>query len=476
VPSLALLTDFGSTYTKVCAVDTESGQLIGRGKAPSTVDTDVIYGWNEAVNILNREYGVALSELSAHLACSSAGGGLRMVVVGFVPRLTSKAGEMAALGAGAKLVGRYSYRLTDAQVEEIRNAAPDILLLCGGTDGGDTETVLHNAKKLATHGPNSAVVYAGNQDASDEVGKIFRAAAKDVKATENVMPEVGDVNTRGISDLVRQIFADHVIKAKGIDRVKELTGSIVMPTPAAVYTGLDLLSRGYNDNRGLGDLLAVDVGGATTDAYSFCYGRPTRPDVILRGLREPYGKRTVEGDVGVRINAASLVAAAQANGIEINQLNDNESFKILVSNLPSCRTWLPSTDAEQELDASLASSAIAIAVRRHAGRLSEIYAADGMRWIQEGKDLSDITWCVGTGGPLVYNAASISILEDGLRLSRLDPLILAPRQCHLLLDRFYCMYAVGLLRHINPQAAFQLACYSTGLAGDMREIVEIQTA
>jgi uncharacterized protein (TIGR01319 family) len=474
VAGLALLTDFGSTYTKVCAVDTESGQLIGRGKAPSTVDTDVVYGWNEAVNILNQEYGVALSAISAHLACSSAGGGLRMVVVGFVPRLTSKAGEIAALGAGAKLIGRYSFRLTDAQVEEVRNIAPDILLLCGGTDGGDTETVLHNARKLATHGPSSAVVYAGNQNAADEVVRIFRAAAKDVKVTENVMPEVGDVNTRGISDLIRQIFAHHVIKAKGIDRVKELTGSIVMPTPAAVYTGLSLLSKGFNSDKGLGDLLGVDVGGATTDVYSFCYGRPTRPNVILRGLREPYGKRTVEGDVGVRINATSLVAAAEANGIEIDQLNNN-SFKILVSNLPSHRTWLPSTDAEQELDASLASSAIAIAVRRHAGRLSEIYVADGMRWIQEGKDLSDITWCVGTGGPLVYNAASIRILEDGLRLSRLDPLILAPRQYHLLLDRFYCMYAVGLLRNINPQAALKLARYSTGLFGDLREAAEIRT-
>lgn len=453
---LALLTDFGSTYTKVCAVDAETGQLVGRAHAPTTVDTDVAVGWHQALGKLQQVHGVGLSDVSVQLACSSAGGGLRMVVVGFVPRLTAKAGQIAALGAGAKVVGTYGYRLTDAQVAEIRDLSPDILLLCGGTDGGDTVTAVANARKLAAAGPGCVTVFAGNRDATGEVQEAYATAGRALRCTENVMAEIGEVNARGIAELIREVFADHVIKAKGIDRVRELTGSIVMPTPAAVYAGLELLSNGSRGGDGLGDLVAVDVGGATTDVYSFSLGKPTRLDVFLRGLREPYGKRTVEGDMGVRLNAPSVVAAAEACGLEV-ALVARDSFRTLAMELPSRRTWLPSTDEEREIDVALASVAVGVAFRRHAGRLSETYTGDGMHWMQEGKDLSEVTTCVGTGGPLVHNGAAGAILEEGLRVARGDPRALVPRRCSFVLDRSYCMYAVGLLRRINPLAALGLA-------------------
>ncbi|MFC2042164.1 glutamate mutase L, partial [Chloroflexota bacterium] len=406
-PKLALLTDFGSTYTKVCAVDVDTGRLYGRAQFPTTMDSDIAQGWREAVEHLRQKEGVDLSTVSAQLACSSAGGGLRMVTVGFVPRYTSKAGQMAALGAGAKVVGSYSYRLAEAQITEIRNLSPDILLLCGGTDGGDADTVLANAQKLAVLGPDCVTVFAGNQDVRDEIARLFSQTDKRLRLTENVMPEIGDVNTQGVTNLVRELFAEHVIKAKGIDRVQELTGNIVMPTPAAVYAGLELLSSGAEGSDGLGELIAVDVGGATTDVYSFSHGSPTRANVILRSLREPYGKRTVEGDIGVRLNAPHLVNTAEAEEL-LGQMTHHDNFRTLAEPLPSHRSWLPSTEEEWSFDASLAAVAIAVAVRRHAGRLSEIYTVEGARLIQDSKDLSEVGTCIGIGGPLVYS-------RDGIR-------------------------------------------------------------
>ncbi|MBI3067473.1 MAG: glutamate mutase L [Betaproteobacteria bacterium] len=462
---LAFLTDFGSTYTKVCAVETGTGRLVGRAHAPTTVDTDVAVGWRQAVARLHQEHGVALSDASVQLACSSAGGGLRMVVVGFVPRLTAKAGQIAALGAGAKVVGTFSFRLSETQIQEIRDLSPDILLLCGGIDGGDTDTVLANAGKLAA-GSDWVTVFAGNRDARAEVERLYAAAGRPLKATENVMPEVGDVSAHGISDLIREIFADHVIKAKGIDRVRELTGHIVMPTPAAVFVGLELLCSGARGN-GLGELVAVDVGGATTDVYSFAHGRPTRPDVVPRGLREPYGKRTVEGDMGVRLNAPSVIAAAESCGLGVAP-ERLESFKSAAAKLPFQRSWLPSTDEEKEFDLVLASVAVAAAMRRHAGRLTELFTLDGRRWLQEGKDLSEISTCIGTGGPLVHNPAAMAILVEGLKMANGDPMALVPRGCSYLFDRYYCLYAVGLLRQINPEGALHLGRSTLGLSEEAR--------
>jgi len=92
--SLALLIDFGSTYTKVMAVDLETERSIGRAQAPSTVDTDVLQGLLRALELLKAR--VNLDNVSLKLASSSAAGGLRMVAVGLIARLTSEAANRAA--------------------------------------------------------------------------------------------------------------------------------------------------------------------------------------------------------------------------------------------------------------------------------------------------------------------------------------------------------------------------------------------
>ncbi|HSC42599.1 MAG TPA: glutamate mutase L, partial [Candidatus Binatia bacterium] len=175
--SLAILIDFGSTFTKLVAVDLERAELIGRAQAPSTVATDVREGLLQALALLHAQHRVfdhqpkELSVLAGTtvLASSSAAGGLRIAVVGNVPGLTVEAANQAALGAGAKIVGSSAFKLAAGQIVEIEQLRPDMILLTGGVDGGDTATILHNARVLADSALSVPVVVAGNQTIADEV-------------------------------------------------------------------------------------------------------------------------------------------------------------------------------------------------------------------------------------------------------------------------------------------------------------------
>ena len=131
--NLRLLIDFGSTFTKVTAVDLRGPQIVSQARVPSTVGTDITIGLEQSLADIGSEIKIDDLDKGRALACSSAAGGLRMVCVGFVPEYTSQAANLAALGAGAKVVGRYSYELDSSEIAEIEKIAPDIILLTGGT-------------------------------------------------------------------------------------------------------------------------------------------------------------------------------------------------------------------------------------------------------------------------------------------------------------------------------------------------------
>ncbi|MBU1359518.1 MAG: glutamate mutase L, partial [Gammaproteobacteria bacterium] len=164
----ALLVDFGSTWTKVRAVDLDEARVVASSQGPSTVTTDVTVGLEQALARLHAKLG-HVPHYRARLGSSSAAGGLRMVTAGLVRELTAEAARQAALGAGARLVGSYAYRLTRADVREIEACSPDILLLCGGTDGGNRDIIVHNASALAASAYAGPVIVAGNRDAAHEV-------------------------------------------------------------------------------------------------------------------------------------------------------------------------------------------------------------------------------------------------------------------------------------------------------------------
>jgi uncharacterized protein (TIGR01319 family) len=450
----ALLIDFGSTYTKACAVDLDEGRILGRAQAPSTVDSDVTIGLKAVLADLDRHTG-GLPEFRHRLASSSAAGGLRMVTVGLVRELTAEAARQAALGAGAKLVGTFAYELTEGDAASIAELAPDIVLLSGGTDGGNSAVIVHNAEALAGGPLACPIIVAGNRSATERVSAILEGAGKAVLVAENVMPEFHKLNIEPARKAIRQVFLDRIIQAKGIDRAADFLDGILMPTPAAVLAGARLLSEGHGDASGLGPLVVVDVGGATTDVHSVCDGMPGGSGVVFLGLPEPYVKRTVEGDLGMRINAASIDdtvgrdALAADGGVSAGRIGE------LLDRGVRDVEWLPGNDDEFAFDQALARAAVKLSVSRHAGTVSTAYTATGPVNVQHGKDLGEVATLIGTGGVLVGGRQPRTILDAALA-DDADPFSLRPRAPELMLDGEYILYACGLLGEVEPAAALAL--------------------
>ena len=452
--NIALLIDFGSTYTKLRAIDLERSEIIGSGQGPSTVTSDITIGMEAALADLEQQIG-ALPDFKYRLASSSAAGGLRMVTVGLVKELTAEAARIAALGAGAKLIGTYAYRLTVGDIAEIEEHQPDILLLAGGTDGGNDEVILHNAEALAASDLDCPIVIAGNRVATDAIAANLGSAGKSVVPTENVMPEFNVLNIEPARAAIRKIFIDRIVHAKGIDRAAALFDHVLMPTPEAVMEGARLLADGTDNRQGLGPLLVVDIGGATTDVHSVASGDPTLEGAIQRGLPEPYVKRTVEGDLGMRHNAASIVEAAGLDFLlKESRLPENRFREILDLFLADVER-LPDSEDERAVDRALARGATRIAVRRHSGRTEVVYTVMGPATAQHGKDLSAVAAVIGTGGVLVHGSDPAGILTMACADSN-DPESLRPRGPKLYIDSQYLLYACGLLGSVEPEAALTL--------------------
>ena len=441
----ALLIDFGSTYTKLRAVDIEGRRLIGAGQGPSTVSTDINVGLRAALADLERRIG-QLPKFRYRLASSSAAGGLRMVTIGLVRELTAEAARQAALGAGAKLVGTFAYRLTSSDIESILKLQPDIVLLAGGTDGGNMEVVLHNAAALAKSALACPIVYAGNRAAKDEAQRLL--SKQFLICTQNVMPELNELDIDPARDAIRQVFIERIVHAKGIDRAAAEFDAVVMPTPAAVLEGARLLADG-----GLESVLVVDPGGATTDVHSVASGEPA-PGVVPQGLPEPRVKRTVEGDLGMRHSAAAVVEAAGIASIAADSGLTESDIENLLRNLKV--QDLPESAKEKAFDRALARAAIGIAVERHCGTLKTVYTPTGPVTVQSGKDLRRVGAVIGTGGVLAASEAPRAILERALADPQ-KPLALKPVAPRLLLDREYVLYACGLLQSVEPDAALEFA-------------------
>ncbi|MCL2663492.1 MAG: methylaspartate mutase accessory protein GlmL [Oscillospiraceae bacterium] len=434
-----LLIDYGSTFTKVVAVDASESKLLGFASAYTTVDTDVCEGLNSALGELEKQTGKI--DFHKRMACSSAAGGLRMVVCGLVPELTAKAATLASMGAGAKIVGLYSYELIEEDITEIAAKKPDILLLTGGTDGGNKKCILHNAEVLAGIPADFPIIVAGNRSTKHDIMQILKN--RRTYLCDNVMPSVETLNIEPVKQLIRDIFLERIIHAKG------LTDEVTMPTPAAVLAATELLASD------IGDLMAIDVGGATTDIYSIADGAPNKSGVIYKGLPEPYAKRTVEGDIGMRYSVHGIVEAAGASKIaKLSELT-KEQVTRQVQYLSEHTDSLPTSNEQKALDFALAAMAIETATLRHAGTLEEIFTTSGRALVQTGKDLTEVKTIVMTGGALLKTDKQKELATHAL-YSDMQPQSLRPMKVNLLIDKYYILAAMGLLCGYAPTTALEI--------------------
>ena len=266
--------DTGSTFTKAAAVvvgGADAGRLLATTSVATTVGPglDVLTGLDAAVARAVAEAGGEPAEIRV---CSSAGGGLRLAVVGYERVVTAEAGSRVGLSAGAKVVHVSSGQLDPDGLGALAAARPDVVLLVGGTDGGEHDVLRHNASRLAASGPRVPYVVAGNADAREEVVDIFLRRRRTVVSCANVLPRIGVLDPHPARAAIRDVFVRHVIGGKGLTKGPRFARLVRGATPDLVLAGVELLA-----DSGIGDVLLVDVGGATTDVDS-----ALTPDAVRR--------------------------------------------------------------------------------------------------------------------------------------------------------------------------------------------------
>jgi len=474
-----LCVDVGSTFTKAVLVDVGSAAgtpdgrtseqvLLATASTPTVLppDGDVLDGVATVRRQVAAAAGLTVRALrdDALLVCSSAGGGLRLAVVGYEREVSAQAGHRVALSAGGRVVHVQAGPLDGTGLAALRAARPDVLLLVGGTDGGNADVLLHNAARLGASRFPAPVVLAGNRAAVPEAMAELTRRGRVVRLADNVLPRIGELAPGSARAALRTLFLDHVIGGKGLSH-KELAGRrfaalVRAATPDAVLDGVAMLAETA------GDVLVVDVGGATTDVYSAL----TPPEDLAARRGDVAGvawlARTVEGDLGVRWSASGVLRAARAERLvdprdstPDNAMGGLDAYAAAAEGRPD---RLPDTaddpDADRAADRALAALAVRIAVRRH-GR-PEVPGAPA-------RPLRAVRLLVGSGGVLRHG-------DEALRRAVLEPVLadhgggwIVPEQARIGVDERYVLFAAGLLAARHPHAARALI---GGLArpGDLR--------
>ena len=395
--------DIGSTYTKSALVDVRTCSLLGTAQTPTT--TDVVDG------VLAATAGLEGSVL----ACSSAGGGLRLAVVGYEELISAEAGHRAALSAGARVVPVAAGRLDGGALAAMREIAPDVVLLVGGTDGGEASVLRHNAAALAGMDWSVPVVLAGNAAVREEVAAVLRDGGLPVREADNVLPDIGRLDPESARTAIREVFLEHVIGGDRLSTDPRLRQWVRAVTPDAVLEGVSVLA-GLLAAAEVRGVVVLDVGGATTDVY--CVPDPDAEQSSLgrEAVGVPARRRTVEGDLGVFSSVDDLRAAAVAEGLA------------------------PGDDP-----LSLGEAAATVALRRHL-RAEAAYGPGGA-------GARGVGLVVLSGG--VFRHADPEAVDDVVARLAADRggagSVLAGTR--VVVDRRYVLAAAGLLAAEHPEAA-----------------------
>jgi uncharacterized protein (TIGR01319 family) len=447
------LADFGSTYTKLRLVERGEGRLLARGQAPTTISSDLMDGYAAALAAAEAQLDAPV-EIEEQLAVSSAGGGLRVAAVGLVPDLTAAAAEQTALNAGARVTAVFSGTLDGAALGRLRAVRPEIILFAGGTNGGQAGLVLENARQLAASGYDGYVVVACNAAVAGQVEAMLVQAGVKAGVAENVMPRLGELAIESARAAILAAFLDHVIGGKGLSSSPEFRRMVKMPTPEAVLEATALLARGGPGEQGVGDVLVLDIGGATTDVHSDRLAEPSVPGIEDPLLPPPATLRTVEGDLGLRAGAPGALAV-DGPWITAEAAVEAAAIRQAVSERSRRPEWIPSDPAESALDLILASACATHAIRRHCGTMLLTRSEGGPpTLVRDGPDLREVAWVLGTGGVFAHRSDGLKVLETAL--ARRAPRSLAPRDPRLLVDGTYVLAAAGLLATVDPPGAARL--------------------
>jgi uncharacterized protein (TIGR01319 family) len=389
--------DIGSTYTKGAAFafnnHTDTISILSYHQTKTTVH-DLCDCFKSLLSKLCQDLGMSVDAVNPNnlVYSSSAKGGLAVTAIGLVKDLTLEIAKQAAYSAGAKIQSVFSYKLCESDVQRINNNPPDIILLSGGTNGGNETYLLHNAKMLATLQQPAIVLFAGNQAVLSEV-KSLLGAKHEFVATENLLPEIDNPNIEPIREKIREIFLKRIVFAKNLDKIVSEFKKEPLPTPYSVFEFVKILPTFSSKFQ---KFALVDMGGATTDYYSFLpYPEVTEPNIFFKGTPPQCASRTVEGDLGLWVSRQSTWE---------NFLQFKVWHRLLPAHissqpeLPTDINALCAHRSENELDCVLAYTAFSLSQKRHAGVLKPVHTVQGTKFVQYGKDLRTIDRIILSGG------------------------------------------------------------------------------
>jgi hypothetical protein len=449
-----------------------------------------------------------MDQFDIKLPCSSAKGGLKMVTVSLTKEESGFAADLAALTAGAKLLASYDGMLTAEQARCIyEDDQPEIILQAGGVDfGGDTQTQLHNARLLAKFSKAATyarygvpVIYAGNRDIREEIEHIYRREGIDIRVTPNVMPEVNTFHIEAVNEEIRELFQTIIIRGKGFDVVEEYMSAPFIPTPRAAFRGINLLAKGFGNEEGFGNIMALDIGGATTDFYSnvndnplFAYpgNDPIRKvkRTILKTPNTPLAYRRVEGKYGLAYDAENVKeldrfqTGAMKRDLEAFLLQeyagfhpDEDDFGSFVqrrgdrfdfdldrylSYLTANPHALPSSEEENAVRSFLAKEIMAATTGRNLGYIKET----DTYFLQYGVNFFNQPCSTLLIGGTIYHKCKedgdfrrdLKLIATGTQYDERQSCILRP-QGEVLLDANYMVSIVGgLYGRVDPERALRM--------------------
>lgn len=449
-----VITDCGSTTTKAILIEKTNGvyRQVCRGESPTTVEApveDVTVGVKRALKDLTAISGRQLIDeknniirpargkvgCDWYISTSSAGGGLQMAVLGLVKNISASSALKAALGAGAIVTESIAIddeKDTLDQVARLRRLRPDMVLLAGGTDGGQTTGVVELAELLALAEPQPRfgdrfqlpVVYAGNRDVRDEIGQILSKTAK-VIHTENVRPTVEAETLTFARDRIHSLFLEHVMQqAPGFSKLLALCDTDVMPTPSAVGKMLQLLGEKQGINA-----LCVDIGGATTDVFSVMHGQFNR--TVSANLGMSYSAAFVLKECGLE-NIMRWLPVEMDEGELLNQ----------VMNKTVRPTTIPDTEEALMVEQALAREALRMSLAQHTAFAHDLKGAVTERNIDGGFSsgqaakwrMANVNLLIGSGGVLSHAPSEMqtvamlvdAFLPEGITVIAKDSVFMMP--------------------------------------------------
>ncbi|OUX36892.1 MAG: methylaspartate mutase [Candidatus Pelagibacter sp. TMED273] len=469
--NIILATDCGSTTTKAILIEYIENEfrLTFRGEAPTTVEApfeDVTRGVINSIleleelsgrKILNQEKIITPSNknegVDVYISTSSAGGGLQMMVSGVVKNMTGESAQRAALGAGAivmDILASNDKRLYHQKVKRIRELRPDMVLLSGGVDGGTISHVVELAEIIKTANPKPRlgmdyklpIIYAGNKQAQDNIKETLDNST-DLIMVPNIRPTLEKENLKPSRDKIHDLFMDHVMaQAPGYNKLMEWADHPIMPTPGAVGEMIKKIAEVENIS-----VVGVDIGGATTDVFSFFDGE---------------FNRTVSANLGMSYSICNVLSEAGVQNVSrwVPFEIDSSNLTNRIANKMIRPTTIPQTLEDLKIEQALAREALRLSFIQHKefavslkGIQQERTISDTFDQKMSGETIVDmlkLNLIVGSGGVLSHaprrSQAMRMIIDSFLPIGFTE----------IAVDSIFMMPQLGVLSTFHEQAAVEV--------------------